>query len=513
MPPKEAIDNANTTDHVEEVQALTFGEKPKVNVDNIRNDAAVNVILQYSGTPEWSHVEEKHLVRKLDRKLMSLMFLTYGLQYYDKSMLSQAAVFGLRHDLHLETGNRFSFSSSIFYIGFIAGAIPTILMAQRYPIERVAATVVGIWGICLLGTMGCQNYRGLYAQRFFLGILESGISPMFMLIVTGFYKKDEQAMRIGFWFSANGFISIVSPLVNWGLGHISSGPLHPWQYMYLVAGCLTVLWAFVIVLFMPPDPIRAKNLSERERYIAVSRLRVNNAGVRNTHFKVGQVLEALVDPRFWLSFAMAVLIMIANGPISTFIAIVIGGFGFTPFQSLLLVMPAGFMAGVEGLAVCYCAYKFPRWRTWLIVITLLPTILASILLWQLPRSSKGGLLVGIYLLGGFAAPYSVLMGLQTANTAGYTKKSVTASGLFLGYCVGNIIGPLVFKLSDAPAYGRGFTVVLITSAVAGALAICYRYLCIWENARRDRAGEPEGYEHAYDDDVTDMKNLQFRYSI
>lgn len=206
--------------------------------------------------------------------------------------------------------------------------------------------------------------------------------------------------------------------------------------MYLVAGCLTVAWAFVILFFMPPDPIHAKNLSERERYIAVSRLRVNNAGVRNSHFKHKQALEVLVDPRFWLSFAMAVLIWIANGPISTFIAIVIGGFGFTPFQSLLLVMPAGFIAGIEGLAVCYCAYKFPRWRTWLIVITLLPTITASALLWQLPRSSKGGLLVGIYILGGFAAPYSVLMGLQTANTAGYTKKSLTASGLFLGYCIG-----------------------------------------------------------------------------
>lgn len=28
---------------------------------------------------------------------------------------------------------------------------------------------------------------------------------------------------------------------------------------------------------------------------------------------------------------------------------------------------------------------------------------------------------------------------------------------------------------------------------------------MWENARRDRVGEPEGYEHAYDDDITDMK--------
>lgn len=167
----------------------------------------------------------------------------------------------------------------------------------------------------------------------------------------------------------DGFVSIVSPLVNWGLGHITTGPLRPWQYMYIVSGCLTILWALVVLVYMPPDPIRAKGFSERERFIAVSRLRVNNAGVRNTHFKVGQVKEVMMDIRFWLSFAMALLIMIANGPVSTFIAIVIGGFGFGPFESLLLVIPAGFIAGVEGLVVSYCAYKFPGWRTWLMVIS------------------------------------------------------------------------------------------------------------------------------------------------
>ena len=54
--------------------------------------------------------------------------------------------------------------------------------------------------VCLILTVTCQDYRGLYAQRFFLGLLESGISPMFMLIVGSWYKKDEQAMRMGIWY-------------------------------------------------------------------------------------------------------------------------------------------------------------------------------------------------------------------------------------------------------------------------------------------------------------------------
>jgi MFS family permease len=70
-------------------------------------------------------------------------------------------------------------------------------LAQRWPIERVASGIVTIWGICLTLTVACHNYQQLYAQRFFLGLLESGISPMFMVIVGSFYKKNEQAFRMG----------------------------------------------------------------------------------------------------------------------------------------------------------------------------------------------------------------------------------------------------------------------------------------------------------------------------
>lgn len=128
--------------------------------------------------------------------------------------------------------------------------------------------------------------------------------------------------------------------------------------------------------------------------------------------------------------------MIANGPVSSFIPIIISGFGFNRLNSLLLTMPAGVIIGTIELSVPYLAYKFKNIRTWLIVVCQCGTILASILLWQLPRNEKGGLLFGAYILASFGGGYAVLMGLQIANTAGYTKRSVTSSGIFVGYCLG-----------------------------------------------------------------------------
>ena len=90
-----------------------------------------------------------------------------------------------------------------------------------------------------------------------------------------------------------------------------------WKYMYLLAGLLTIVWAFVVYFLLPPDPIRAKGFSARERYVAVARVRVNNSGVRNTHWKLAQVIEALTDTKFWIMFFILFFSNIPNGCFST----------------------------------------------------------------------------------------------------------------------------------------------------------------------------------------------------
>ena len=59
-------------------------------IDTIHNDEALKVLANYRGEQTWTDKEEKKLPRKIDWKLMPVLCATYGLQYYDKAMLSQA---------------------------------------------------------------------------------------------------------------------------------------------------------------------------------------------------------------------------------------------------------------------------------------------------------------------------------------------------------------------------------------------------------------------------------------
>jgi hypothetical protein len=59
--------------------------KHSITIDTLHGDEANKVLLNYTGDPTWTDQEEKKLRRKIDIKLLTILCLTYGLQYYDKA--------------------------------------------------------------------------------------------------------------------------------------------------------------------------------------------------------------------------------------------------------------------------------------------------------------------------------------------------------------------------------------------------------------------------------------------
>ena len=60
-----------------------------------------------------------------------------------------------------------------------------------------------------------------------------------------------------------------------------------------------------------------------------------------------------------------------------------------------------------------------------------------------------------------------------------------------------------FVTKDAPLYTASFIFVVVSAIICGNLSLIYRFVCVRQNKKRDLAGTLEGYDHAYEDDVTD----------
>lgn len=240
-----------------------------------------------------SPMEEKKLIRQIDLMILPYLAVCYAFFYIDKTTLSYAAIFGIRDDLHL-VGTQYNWLSSIFYFGFLVWALPTNFMLQRFPVGRYLSTNIALWGVLLMCQAAATNFTTLAVIRALSGAAESCSDPAFMLITSMWYLRREQPIRMGLWYTANGFGIALGGLLGYGIGNIQ-GSLPSWKYEFLIIGALCFSWGIVMFIFLPDSPVTAKGLSLDEKRLAVERLRSNQTGVENKHLKWYQIKEALTD--------------------------------------------------------------------------------------------------------------------------------------------------------------------------------------------------------------------------
>ncbi|KAL7414753.1 major facilitator superfamily domain-containing protein [Mrakia frigida] len=464
--------------------------------------------------------EEEAVLRRIDRFILPVMCVTFWLQYIDKSALAYASVFGLSKDLGLK-GSQYSTLGSLFYIGYLVAEYPSSYLLQKLPINRYVPTMVVLWGMVLAVTSHGRNFTDFALCRTFLGVCEAVITPAFLMITGAYWKREEQPFRAGVWYSMNGLGSLCGSLITYGVGQIKYKDYYAWSWIFLFSGCLTVLWGLILFFVMPISPSKAWFLTPRQREVAVGRIRNNMTSLAGKQFKWSQAKEVFnpfIDPQGLLLFLWVVANEVVNGS-AIFIKLVTQSYGFGTLNTILLGVPTGVMQMIFILSGTYLARKLKGGRIYTQMAYLCPSALGIILQIALPRSQKGALLFGNYLIGSYVASLVIGFSLPTVNSAGYTKRLTLTGTVFLGYCVGNIIGPQAFFTGEVPLYKTGFSVCLAMLCAQCLLLGILRVYYVRENKRRDRLMaemEARGEEMpVYDTyaDVTDIENLRFRYLL
>ena len=83
-------------------------------------------------------------------------------------------------------------------------------------------------------------------------------------------------------------------VIGYHHGHFPS-----WKIIFLTLGAFTILWSAVVFWFLPNNPLEAKWLSEREKYMLIQRKATDNTGMESKTFKKEQIWEALMDVKTW----------------------------------------------------------------------------------------------------------------------------------------------------------------------------------------------------------------------
>jgi len=277
-----------------------------------------------------------------------------------------------------------------------------------------------MWGTTLACFAAVSDYNGAIAVRFFLGLFEASVTPGFALFTSQWYTIREQGFRTGIWFSFNGWAQIFGGCVAYGIAR--GNDLHgfsvaPWKIVFLLTGCMTILAGFIFLVIMPDNQLNAWWLSKRDRVLAIERVRCNQQGIGNRHFKRHQLKEALTDPLTWAFFLFALIDDIPNGGVTNFFSLLIVSFGFTPEQSLLYGAPAGAMEVISLILWGWLTYHYGN-RIFFGGLFVGVALLGFVLILAVPASNPGGRLAGYYLYNFAATGFVALLSLISTNVAG-----------------------------------------------------------------------------------------------
>lgn len=409
--------------------------------------------------------------------------ITVMLHNIDATSLGYAAVWGLREDLHLST-DQYTWVSSMLFFGYMLCEWPLGLVAQHWHTGRVVGAVGAAWGLCTLAAALCKDFGGFATQRFFLGALQSVINPAWVLMTSIFYQRDEQAFRVVLWWSMNGVSLAVGGMLSFGCGYVRAGGLPSWKWIYIIEGALTVAWGAVVSLCVPTSPQTARWLTPAEKAAAVGRLASNKTGTKNPTIKAYQIVEALDprrDPQGLLLFLLIFFNEFVNGGFSAFFAPNLAALGYSQLVTSLLGIPVGAAQVFWMVGAAAFTLRLRNVRIVMAMLALVPAFAGFLLQIAIPDGQgRAAKTVGVCLSLGYCATCALSFQLPAQNAGGFTKRTTMTSIAFLGYSLGNIVGPHVFYDGQTPKYLTGYTVDLVCFVIQAVLLAVLRWWYIRE---------------------------------
>ena len=127
-----------------------------------------------SAESDREEISERHILRKIDFRLLPLVVALHAISLVDRTNISVARISGMDDDLMLESGERVSIVTSTFFIGYILFNIPSNIIIRGLGAARFLGTITVAWGIVTVGIGFVDTWVAAAVLRSLLGVFEAG---------------------------------------------------------------------------------------------------------------------------------------------------------------------------------------------------------------------------------------------------------------------------------------------------------------------------------------------------
>ncbi|EXJ65767.1 uncharacterized protein A1O5_11008 [Cladophialophora psammophila CBS 110553] len=406
--------------------------------------------------------EERKILWKIDRRLVTLTGLGYCVCLLDRGNLSAASIAGMTIDLGLQNNNRYSIILLVFFIPYVLFQPPMTLLTRKVGARMFLSTISLLWAGLLVGMGFVKRWDELAGCRVILGALEAGYFPGCVYLLTCWYCRFEIQRRVAVFYVFGCLSSAAGGILAYGLMQLGgTAGLGGWRWILIVEGLITAVIAMLSYIFLVDFPDLASKswnfLTERE---------------------VAHYLEYAKDFKIWL-FAMIFLVTnVVNYSILYFLPIILrDGMGFSTAAAQCLVTPPYAFTALWMYATAHIADRY-KMRAPIIVFNCAACIIGLPIM-SLAKTS-GVRYFGIFLVtAGSNSNTPAAVAYQANNIRGVWKRAFSSATLIAFGGIGGIIASTAYRAQDAPGYRPGiwtsFSLNCLNICIVGILTVYFRH--------------------------------------
>ncbi|CAM9012450.1 unnamed protein product [Wickerhamomyces anomalus] len=492
---------------------MSFNSLEKLEAEIVNrsdSDSRNGVLTNNQEEDDWSDIDEKKVLRKIDRNLLPLISVLYLLAYLDRGNIGNAKIEGLVEDLGLST-NEYNLCLTIFFLTYSFFEVPSNMILKKIGAQSVYIPSIMLgWGIVMVCMGVVKDFKGLFVTRLFLGVF------------------GKQAL----FYSAASIAGAFSGLLAFAIAKMDGvGGYRGWRWIFILEGLLTVVVAVAAYFLMPDYPDTAKFLTPREREFVQWRLDHDNNFKKNQVSLENTEKVQRAEPNFEgfndsndVSLKTALFLVFKDWQILLHVLLywgisvptygnVIKGLGYTSSIAQLLTIPIYVTASICSLIQAYFSDKagirsiFIGTNLFFVMIGFAMAIAGT------DRDVPGVIYAGCFIA---TIPlYMAFPGIIAWNSNNLSNAKKRAVGMALHIGLGNLGGAFAsnFYKPDNYIMGHGLVMGFATMGLlsCGLLVVGYKA----SNKKREERLIEGKYDKVSDEEIFKMgdKSPYFRYRI
>ncbi|KAG2215422.1 hypothetical protein INT46_001385 [Mucor plumbeus] len=385
----------------------------------------------------WTPEEEVQVLNILDKYLMVFILIMTFVLNMDRTNISNAISDNLAADLGF-SNDGVNTGISVYHFVFTLFTLPSNAISKAVGAHLWIPILMSSWAAVTWAHALVNDFKGFIIVRVLIAITEAGFIPACLSYMSLWYKTNELATRLAWFWGAQAFASAVSGLISFGVFRMRGiYGLEGWKWLFIIDGIATHIVGIIAFFYLPASPAHTEGglrgqdgwLTKRQIQIATLRIIRDDFTKKELNKPISRIdiQQAITDINLWTHLLITFL----------------GNMPSTPINSYL-----------------------PRSIWGLIGFSLLEILPESIGRWQL------------YAAALFTASSPSWHGMQIAwmssNIAPIGKRTLALAAVIGAANINGVPGSQIYQVSDAPRYRHGNKINILLHVITILLFLYQR---------------------------------------